>query len=60
VTAYTSEGLQEHKSKTDSHAVTHALLEQFFELGLLAHTVGTALLNLSTDLTHLVLDICMG
>ena len=56
---YTSEGLQEHESKTDGHAVTYALLEQLFELGLLAHAVGTALLNLSADLAHLVLDVCV-
>lgn len=57
--AYTCERLQEHESKTNGHAITHALLEQLLELSLLAHAVCTALLDLSADLTHLVLNVCV-
>jgi hypothetical protein len=60
VTTYACEGLQEHESKTDGHAVAHALLEQLLELGLLAHAVGTALLDLCANFAHLMLDVCVG
>lgn len=57
---YSCEALQEHESETDGHAIPYALLEELLELRFLAHTVGTALLNLCADLAHLVLDVCMG
>lgn len=60
VATYTCERLQEHESKTDGHAVAHALLKQLLELSLLAHAVSTALFNLSADLAHLVLDVRVG
>jgi hypothetical protein len=56
---YACEALQEHESETDGHAVSDTLLKQLLELCLLAHLVGTAFLNLSADLAHLVLDVCM-
>jgi hypothetical protein len=56
---YACEALQEHESETDGHAISDTLLEQLLELCLLAHLVGTAFLNLSADLAHLVLDVCM-
>lgn len=57
LTTYACKALQEHESKTDGHAVSHTLLEELLELSLLAHAVRTALLNLCTDLAHLVLDV---
>jgi hypothetical protein len=56
---YSCEALQEHESETDGHAVPYALLEEFLELRFLAHTVGTAFLDLCSDLAHLMLDVCM-
>lgn len=58
--AYSCETLQEHESKTDGHAVSYTLLEKLVELRLLTHAVGTALFDLSADLAHLVLDVCVG
>lgn len=60
MSTYSCEALQEHERKTDGHAVPNTLLKEFLELCLLAHTVCTALLYLCADLTHLVLDVCMG
>ena len=57
--AYSREALQEHKSKTNGHAVSNTLLEELLELRLLAHAVCTALLYLDTDLAHLALDVRM-
>ena len=56
---YSCEALQEHEGETDGHAVSDTLLEKLLELCLLAHTIGTALLDLRANLTHLMLDVCV-
>ena len=56
---YSCEALQEHESKTDGHTISNTLLEEFLELRLLAHTVGTTLLYLCANFAHLMLDICV-
>jgi hypothetical protein len=56
---YAGERLQEHQCEPDRHAVSNTLLEELHKLLLLALAVGTTLLDLSTDLAHLVLDVPM-
>lgn len=56
---YTSERLQEHQSKTDTHTITSALLKQLLELCFLTQMIRTSLLDLRTDLPHLASDVRM-
>ena len=53
----TSERLQEHEGKTNSHAVASASLEQLHELLLLGHLKSTPLFDLLADLAHLAHDV---
>lgn len=54
---YTSEGLQEHESESDSHPVTDTFLEQLHELSLLAQLVCTTFFDLGANFRQFMLDV---